>query len=98
MAGKSVSGNLRVLKNVRVPFFKVRDPQKQGFKNGPLCPVPICQKPAKNVFEQIQIWEQLLTSKSPLSAIHKIIWHMWEPRSREVNNDEINLRIYHGNF
>ena len=45
-----------------------------------------------------QNWEQLLKSKSPLSAIHKMIWHVWEPRSRKVNNNEPGLRFFHGNF
>ena len=62
------------------------------------CSGPVFHKPTKNVFEKIQIWEQLLKSKSPLSAIHKIIWHIWEPRSRKVNNDEPDLRFFHGNF
>ena len=46
------------------------------------------------------VWkmEQLPKSKSPLSAIHKIICHIWEDRSRKVNNDEPDLRFFHGNF
>ena len=60
--------------------------------------VPFFKNQQKMVFEKIQIWEQLLESKSPLSAIHKIIWHIWEPRSRKVNNDEPDLRFFHGNF
>ena len=37
-------------------------------------------------------------SKFPLLAIHKIISHIWEDRSRKVNNDEPDLRFFHGNF
>ena len=37
-------------------------------------------------------------SKIPLLAIHKIISHIWEDRSRKVNNDEPNFRFFHGNF
>ena len=37
-------------------------------------------------------------SEIPLLAIHKIISHIWEDRSRKVNNDEPNLRFFHGNF
>ena len=37
-------------------------------------------------------------SKIPLLAIHKIISHIWEDRSRKVNNDEPNFRLFHGNF
>ena len=45
------------------------------------------------------VWkiEQLPKTKSPLSAIHKLIWHIWEDGSRKVNVNEPNLRIYHGN-
>ena len=89
--------NLRFLKNVRVPFFK--NPQKIVFwKCPPFVRFQVFKNPQKMVFEKIQIWEQLLKSKSPLSAIHKIIWHIWQPRSRKVNNDEPDLRFFHGNF
>ena len=37
-------------------------------------------------------------SKIPLLAIHKNISHIWEDRSRKVNNDEPDLRFVHGNF
>ena len=37
-------------------------------------------------------------SKIPLLAIHKIISHIWEDGSRKVNNDEPDLRFFHGNF
>ena len=37
-------------------------------------------------------------SKIPLLAIHKIISHIWEDRSRKVNNDEPDFRFFHGNF
>ena len=68
------------------------------FENAPLCPVLFFQKPAKNVFEKIQIFEQLPGSKIPLLAIHKIISHIWEDAPRKVNNDEPDLRFFHGNF
>ena len=50
------------------------------------------------VFEKIQIFEQLPGSKIPLSAIHKIISHIWEDAPRKVNNDNPDLRFFHGNF
>ena len=37
-------------------------------------------------------------SKIPLLAIHKNISHIWEDGSRKVNNDEPDLRFFHGNF
>ena len=37
-------------------------------------------------------------SKIPLLAIHKMISHIWEDRSRKVNNGEPDLRFFHGNF
>ena len=79
------------------PIFQT--PAKNDVLKMPLiCPVLFFQKPTKMVFEKIQIFEQLLKSKSPLSAIHKIIWHIWQPRSRKVNNDEPDLRFFYGNF
>ena len=36
-------------------------------------------------------------SEFPLVAIHKIISHIWEDGSRKVNNDEPDLRFFHGN-
>ena len=59
------------------------------------CPPLAFQISAKNWVWQI---EQLPKSKSPLSAIHKIIWHLWEDGSRKVNTNEPDLRIFHGNF
>merc|ERR1712070_617785 len=59
------------------------------------CPGPIFQKPATNGILKIPPFSG---SKIPLLAIHKIISHIWEDRSRKVNNDEPNLRFYHGNF
>ena len=53
---------------------------------------------AKHVFEKIQIWEQLPNFKFQFSAILKIIWPIWEDGSRTVNNDEPDLRLFHGNF
>ena len=59
------------------------------------CTGPILQKPAKK-----WIWKMppLPGSKIPLLAIHKIISHIWEDRSRKVNNDEPSFRFFHGNF
>ena len=59
------------------------------------CLGPIFQKPTKN-----GIWKNpgLPGSQIPLLAIHKIISHIWEDRSRKVNNDEPNLRFFYGNF
>ena len=37
-------------------------------------------------------------SKIPRLAIHKIISHIWEDRSRKVNMNEPDLRFFHGNF
>ena len=37
-------------------------------------------------------------SKIQLLAIHKIISHIWEDASGKVNNDEPDLRFFHGNF
>ena len=39
-----------------------------------------------------------LKCKSPHLAILINIWHIWEDRSRKVNNDEPDLRFFHGNF
>ena len=75
MAGTWNFGNLRFLKNVRVPFFK-KNPQKKCVLKNPVLP----------------------GSKIPLLATHKIISHIWEDRSRKVNNDEPDLRFFHGNF
>ena len=68
------------------------------FWKHPLCRVLFFQKPAKTCVWKIQIFEQLPGSKIPLSAIHKIISHIWEDAPRKVNNDEPDLRFFHGNF
>ena len=39
-----------------------------------------------------------LKCKSHHLAILINIWHIWEDRSRKVNNDEPDLRFCHGNF
>ena len=36
--------------------------------------------------------------KSPHLAILINIWHIWDCRSRKVNNDELDLRFFCGNF
>mgnify|MGYP001489833625 CR=1 FL=1 len=50
------------------------------------------------IFLGRKIRDFLPGSKIPLLAIHKIISHIWEDRSRKVNNDEPDLRFFHGNF
>ena len=59
------------------------------------CPVLFFLNPQKN-----GVWKNpvLPGSKIPLLAIHKIISHIWEDISRKVNNDEPDLRFFHGNF
>ena len=57
--------------------------------------VPFFKKTQKMVFEKSPV---LPGSKIPLLAIHKIISHIWEDGSRKVNNDEPDLRFFHGNF
>ena len=39
-----------------------------------------------------------LKCKSHHLAILINIWHIWEDRSRKVNNDEPDLRFFHGNL
>ena len=53
------------------------------------------KNPQKNGFLKMSLFSG---SKIPLLAIHKIISHIWEDRSRKVNNDEPDLRFFHGNF
>ena len=95
MAGTWDFGNFRFLKNVRVPFFK--NPQKNGvLKMPPFVRFYFFQKPGKHiVFETKSVFPG---SKIPLLAIHKIISHIWEDAPRKVNNDEPDLRFFHGNF
>ena len=57
--------------------------------------VPFLKNPQK---ELVLKMPPLPGSKIPLLAIHKIISHIWEDRSRKVNNDEPDLRFFHGNF
>ena len=90
MAGSCNSGNLRFGKNVRVPFFKFQP--TNGFWKCP--PLGASNSRKKRVWKT----EQLPKSKSPLSAIHKIIWHILKDGSRKVNNGEPDLRFFHGNF
>ena len=97
MAGTRDFGNFRFLKNVRVPFFK--NPQKKCvLKIPPFVRLYFSKTRKKMVFEKIQIFEQLPGSKIPLLAIHKIISHIWEDAPRKVNNDEPDLRFFHGHF
>ena len=97
MAGRRDFGNFRFLKNVRVPFFK--NPQNIDVLKTPPLPGSIFSKTRKKmVFEKIKIFEQLPGSKIPLLAIHKIISHIWEDAPRKVDNDEPDLRFFHGNF
>jgi len=50
--------------------------------------------------EKNVVWENpvLPGSKIQLLAIHEIISHIWEDGSRKVNNDEPDLRVFHGIF
>ena len=57
--------------------------------------VPFFKNPQKN---EVLKMPPLPGSKIPLLAIHKIISHIWEDRSRKVNNDEPGFRFFHGNF
>ena len=59
------------------------------------CPGPIFKNQQKN-----GVWKHpaLPGSKIPPLAIHKSISHVWEDRSRKVNNDEPDLRFFYGNF
>ena len=59
------------------------------------CPGPIFQKPTKKCVLKNPV---LPGSKIPLLAIHKFISHIWEDAPRKVNNDEPDLRFFHGNF
>ena len=59
------------------------------------------EKYHKHCFRENVVWSKnpiLPGSKIPLLAIHKIISHIWEDRSRKVNNDEPDLRFFYGNF
>ena len=60
------------------------------------CPGPIFPILAKRKW----FWKcpHLSGSKFQLLAIHKLISHIWEDGSRKVNNDEPDLRFFHGNF
>ena len=79
------------------PIFQ--KPAKNGvLKMPPLSGSIFSKTRKKMVFEKIQIFEQLPGSKIPLLAIHKIISHIWEDAPRKVNNDEPDLRFFHGNF
>ena len=59
------------------------------------CPGPVFQKSAKN-----SVWKNPVLPGSKISflAIHKSMSHIWENRSRKVNNDQTDLRFFHGNF
>ena len=50
--------------------------------------------------QKVGFWKcpPLSGSKFPLFSIHKIISRIWEDGSRKVNNDEPDLRIFHGTF
>ena len=84
---------------VQSPDFYQNSPRtrRELAKNSPrTCPAPAFQKKTeKKVFEQNPA---LSGSKFALLAIHIIIWHIWEDGSRKVNNDEPDLRFFHGNF
>ena len=56
------------------------------------CPGPIFQNPARK-------WcLEKSRSKFPLLGIHKFISHIWEDGSQKVNNDDPELRFFHGSF
>ena len=75
------------------PIFQ-KPAKKCVLKMPPFVRFYFFKNPQKMVFEKIQIFEQLPGSKIPLLAIHKIISHIWEDRSRKVNNDEPDLRFW----
>ena len=52
----------------------------------------------RKIFLGRKIRDFLSGSKIPLLAIHKNISHIWEDRSRKVNNDEPDLRFSYGTF
>ena len=79
------------------PIFQ-KPAKKWCSENAPFARFYFFKNPQKMVFEKIQIFEQLPGSKIPLLAIHKIISHIWEDAPRKVNNDEPDLRFFHGNF
>ena len=59
------------------------------------------EKVSETFFGENIFWSKnpiLPGSKIPLLAIHKIISHIWEDAPRKVNNDEPDLRFFHGNF
>ena len=60
------------------------------------CPGLIFKIPAKKNW--VLKMPPLPGSEIPLLAIHKMISHIWEDGSRKVNNDEPDLRFFHGNF
>ena len=57
--------------------------------------VPLFKNPQTN---EVLKMPPFSGSKIPVLAIHKIISHIWEDRSRKVNNDEPDLRFFQGNF
>ena len=75
---------------------EILDPGKTGFlKTPPFVRFYFFKNPQKNVFEKHVV---LPGSKVSLFAIHKFISHIWEDAPRKVNNDEPDLRFFHGNF
>ena len=82
------------MKKGRPPFFK--NPQKNDVLKKAGSNFSKTRK--KMGFEKIKIFEQLPGSQIQFLAIHKIISHIWEDAPRKVNNDEPDLRFFHGNF
>ena len=94
MVGTRDFENLRFWNNVRVPFSNF--PQTNGvLKMPPFARFYFFKNPQKMGFEKNPV---LSGSKFPLLAIHKFISHIWEDGRRKVNNDEPDLRFFHGNF
>ena len=59
--------------------------------------------PFFKVLQNIWVWnipDLRTTLRLQISTSNRshVFWHTWEDRSRKVNNDEPDLRFYHGNF
>ena len=87
MAGTWSFGNLNGWNKCLGLFFSKKKTQKEKKTKKKHCDL-----------KKVNIFEQLPKSQIPLLAIHKIISHIWEDRSRKVNNDQPDFRFFHGNF
>ena len=90
-------GKIQIFAKCPGPIFQ-KPAKKCVLKMPPSSGSIFQKKTQKMVFEKIQIFEQLPGSKIPFLAIHKIISHIWEDAPGKVNNDEPDLRFFHGNF